>query len=208
MKKSFIMALALVLVLGIAIGGTVAWLTATSDTVTNTFTVGDINITLTETWNAKSDESKKDNDIWMAKLIPGSTYTKDPKVTVKANSEDCYLFVKFEETNNPSDYLTYTSTLTAENDWTQGQGTGKGKDGIPTNVWYRTVASSTTDTDFNLLKDNKVTVKDTIVKGTAGEGQVAMPTANNAPKLTYTAYAVQKDNLTAAQAWEKVAPTT
>lgn len=38
-----------VLVLSFTIGGTLAWLTDTTEPVTNTFTYGDINITLAET---------------------------------------------------------------------------------------------------------------------------------------------------------------
>ena len=41
--------LAIVLVVGGVVGGTVAWLIATPDPVVNTFTYGDIDITLTET---------------------------------------------------------------------------------------------------------------------------------------------------------------
>ena len=48
-SRAFIALLALVLVIGCVAGGTVAWLVATSDTVTNTFTYGKIDITLTET---------------------------------------------------------------------------------------------------------------------------------------------------------------
>ena len=83
--RLFVLMLALVLVLGCAVGGTVAWLVAKTDPVVNTFTYGDINITLTET---TGDDYK---------IIPGVDIGKDPKVTVKAGSEACWLFVKVEE---------------------------------------------------------------------------------------------------------------
>ena len=85
-SKAFAAVLALVLVLGCALGGTVAWLVAKSDPVVNTFTYGDININLEETTGSSY------------KIIPGVDIAKDPKVTVKANSEACWLFVKVEET--------------------------------------------------------------------------------------------------------------
>ena len=85
MKKAVITAVALTLVLCLAIGGTLAYLVATSGTVTNTFTVGDINITLSETTGESG-----------YKVVPGGTQAKDPKVTVKANSEDCYVYVCIE----------------------------------------------------------------------------------------------------------------
>lgn len=94
MKKSFALILALVLVVGCVVGGTVAWLTATSDTVTNTFTTSDIKVQLKET---------KTN----FKMIPGYTIEKDPKATVLAGSEECWLFVKLEKSTNFDSYLTY-----------------------------------------------------------------------------------------------------
>lgn len=196
--KAMVMILAVMLIVGCTIGGTLAWLTAQTDAVVNTFTVGDINITLTETFNTDTNSDGK-NDAWTAKLIPGTAYTKDPVVTVKANSEDCYLFVKFEQINNPSTYLTYTSLLAeADSGWTKLNVTGVD------NVWYRVVTASTADQSWHLLKEDTVTVKDTIVKANPGAGEVVMPTV--APELKYTAYAVQEDNIAdAATAWAKIA---
>lgn len=187
-SKALVLTLVLMLVIGCSVGGTIAWLTDQTDAVVNTFTVGDIDITLSETWNTDTDGDNKD-DAWSAILVPGTEYTKDPVVTVIGGSEDCYLFVKFEEINNPATYLTYTSTLTAANGWTQGNGAS-----IPANVWYREVTKSESDTSWNLLDGNKVTVKASLTKAT-------MPADNAAPSLIYTAYAVQKDNLTVEQAW-------
>ena len=200
--RRMLFTLALVLVVAVAsVGGTIAWLTDKTDPVTNTFTVGDINITLTETFNTDTNNDGT-NDAWQAKLIPGTTYDKDPVVTVKANSEKCSLFVKFEEINNPSNYLEYSSNL-KESEWTQlDQDTNK-------NVWYKVVESSTNDQSWNLLAGNQVTVKDTIVKsGTTGITAPVMPTHENAPQLKYTAYAIQFENMTdAADAWSKVSGT-
>lgn len=195
----FVSLLALVLVMGVAVGGTIAWLTAKTDTVTNTFTTSDISITLTETFNTDTNGDNK-NDAWQAQLIPGHSYTKDPKVGVSAGSIDCYLFVKFEETNTPSIYLTYTSTLTAANGWTQGDGTD-----IPANVWYRKVMASDTTRSWELLSGNTISVKDTVTKDT-------MPAATATPELVYTAYASQLYKsagveFSAKEAWSNVNPT-
>ena len=105
--RAFVALLALVLVIGCAAGGTVAWLVATTDSVTNTFTYGDINIELTET----KPENKQ------AKIIPGVDIEKDPKVTVKANSEACWLFVKVEEEGT---FVTGKVTYSIATGWTQG----------------------------------------------------------------------------------------
>lgn len=88
MKKKVLSIVAVVLVLCCAIGGTLAWLTAKSDVVTNTFAPSDINITLTETPNTDTDNDGK-ADAWKADMIPGFSYAKDPVVTVKGGSVDC-----------------------------------------------------------------------------------------------------------------------
>lgn len=182
-KKTLAIALAVVLVLCCAVGGTLAWLSDKTDPVTNTFTAGDISIDLTETFNTDKDGNGT-NDAWEGKMVPGNTLAKDPTVTVKANSEACWLFVKVEKTNNPDDYLTYT----IDSGW-------KALTGVD-GVYYREVAASTTDQSFAVLTGNQVVVKNTVTK-------TMLETAKtSAPTLTFTAYAVQKDNVTnAAEAW-------
>lgn len=179
--RLFVLMLALVLVLGCAVGGTVAWLVAKTDPVVNTFTYGDINITLTETKPANRQ----------AKIIPGVDIEKDPKVTVKAGSEACWLFVKVEEEGTfVADKVTYS----VADGWTQGDDTD-----IPANVYYREVGAVTADTDFYVLNGNKVTVSNSLTKE-----DIANITQ---PKLTFTAYAVQKDGMdTAAAAWAAANP--
>ena len=179
--KLVVAMLAVTLLIGCAIGGTVAWLTANTTPVVNTFTYGDINITLTE--NKPADRH--------AKIIPGVNIEKDPKVTVKANSEACWLFVKVEEAGT---FVKGKVTYSIADGWTKGDGTK-----IPENVYYRQVGAVTTDTDFAVLEDNKVTVSDTLTKE-----DIAKLTSKEAT-LTFTAYAVQKDGIAdAATAWAKV----
>lgn len=179
-SRAFIALLALVLVIGCVAGGTVAWLVATSDTVTNTFTYGNIDIALTETTGTSY------------KIIPGTDIKKDPKVTVKGGSEDCWLFVKVEESGTfVADKVTYA----IDKDWTALEGE-KG-------VYYRKVAGVTADTDFSVLEGNKITVKDTLTKGDIKDIAATNPT------LKITAYAVQQENIAdAATAWSKIPQPT
>lgn len=174
-SKAFAAVLALVLVLGCALGGTVAWLVAESGPVTNTFTYGDINIALTETTGEDY------------KIIPGVDIAKDPKVTVEADSEACWLFVKVDEVGTfVADKVTYS----VADGWTALTG--------QPGVYYREVGAVTADTDFYVLKDNAVKVSDTLTK----EDIKDIPTR---PTLTFTAYAVQKDGIAdAATAWSKI----
>ena len=181
--KLVVAMLAVTLLIGCAIGGTVAWLTAKTDAVVNTFTYGDIDIELNETKPANRE----------AKIIPGVDIEKNPKVTVKANSEACWLFVKVEEEGT---FVANKVTYSIADGWTKGDGTK-----IPANVYYRQVGAVTADTSFDVIKDNKVYVKDTLTKED-------IQNITN-PTLTFTAYAVQKDaSQTAADAWAIANPTT
>lgn len=180
-KKSLALLLAIALVVVGAVAGTVAWLTDKTPSVTNTFTTSDINIELKETKNN-------------FQMIPGWNIEKDPKVTVKAGSEACYLFVKLEKSENFNQYMTYDMAK----GWTELQGYA--------GVYYREVAAATADTAFEVLKDNQVTVKSDVTK----ERMNAL-TETTYPTLTVTAYASQqfKNNtqeFTAAEAWANIAP--
>lgn len=181
-SRTFIAMLALVLVIGCAVGGTVAWLVSSTDPVVNTFTYGDINITLGETTGATY------------KIIPGVNIDKDPKVTVKKDSEACWLFVKVEEEGT---FVANKVTYSIADGWTKGDGTK-----IPANVYYRSVDAVKADTDFAVLKDNKIYVSEELSKSD-------IQSITTKPTLTFTAYAVQKDGIDdAATAWVKAVPTT
>ena len=188
-KKTIALVLACILCVGIGIGGTLAWLTDKTDSVTNTFTTSDIDITLTETTGSNY------------KMVPGCTIAKNPKVTVVAGSEKCYLFVKLEESDNFDDFLTYT----VADGWTALTG----EDG----VYYRIVEASDTNQDFDVISGNAVTVSGEVTKSMMNaidEGKATNPT------LTVTAYASQfvknsdatNNSFTAADAWTNAQPTT
>lgn len=183
-KKSIALFLAFALVAGVAIGGTLAWLTANSDQVVNTFTTSDIGISLAETTTD-------------FKMVPGHTISKDPEVTVKANSEKCYLFVKLEESSNFNTFLEYT----VAGGWTKLTDV--------TGVYYREVEASSSDQIFEVLASNQVTVKEDVTKA---DMEKLIKGEDTYPKLTVTAYASQymKNNTTpfkAAQAWANVSPS-
>lgn len=187
-KKSIAVVLALVLLVCCAVGGVLAWLTATTGPVVNTFTVGNVDITLAESVDTDSDGAAS------FKMVPGQTIVKDPKVTVVGGSEACWLFVKVEESDNLDDFITY-AIATGDNGWTQGDGTN-----IPANVYYRAVSASESNQDFYVLTDNQVTVKNGVTKTMMDDlnkdGAVQ-------PTLTFTAYACQMAGFegNAAGAW-------
>lgn len=171
-KKTLALVLALTLLVAGVVGGTLAWLTDRTAEVKNTFTVGDINIGLTETTTDY-------------KMVPGNTIAKDPTVTVKANSEACWLFVQVTESENLDTFITYAIA----NGWTK----------LKSGVYYREVSASDADQPFSVLAGNAVTVNNTVTK----EMLTAKDFTN--PTLTFQAYAIQKDHFTTpADAWAEV----
>lgn len=191
-NKVLVLVASIALALACTVGATLAWLTASTDTVTNTFTTSDIGVTLKET---KTD----------FKMIPGYTIAKDPKVTVTTGSEECWLFVKVEKSANFDTYLTYKIA----DGWEEGTGTGtgEGKNGVPVGVYYRKVTTSSIGTEFSVLKNDQVSVKDTVTK----TDMTAAGT--NKPTLKFTAYASQLyksagTEFTPAEAWSNANPTT
>lgn len=182
-NRRIAMTVALVLVVALAsVGGTIAWLTANTAPVTNTFTVGNIDIALAETTGTSY------------KIVPGNDINKDPKVTVNANSEACWLFVKVEEANWPTAKESDGTTLKVKYEIADGWTALAGEN----DVYYREVTSQTTAQEFPVLADNKVTVSGNLTKA-----EVNAITTN--PTLKFTAYACQKDNVsTEADAWAKI----
>lgn len=93
-SKALLLSLCAVLLVTASVLGTMAYLTS-QDQVVNTFTVGNVAITLDEKDVDNSTPGENDRDKANAyKLMPGHNYEKDPIVHVDVNSEDCYLFVK------------------------------------------------------------------------------------------------------------------
>lgn len=173
-KKTLALVLALTLLVAGVVGGTLAWLTDQTAEVKNTFTVGDINIGLTETTTDY-------------KMVPGNTIAKDSTVTVKANSEACWLFVKVTESTDLKDFITYAIA--------EGWTALPGVDG----VYYREVPASAADQTFSVLAGDAVTVKSDVTR-------TMLETAKtDAPTLTFQAYAIQRDHFaTADAAWAEV----
>ena len=173
---------AIVLVIGCTAGGTVAWLVSKPNPIVNVFTVGNINAELAETATA-------------FKIVPGVDIVKDPVATVKAKSEDCYLFVQLTEANWPAFTFTEAGSTTRKVKYDIADGWTKLEDG----VYYRMVTKDDAkDQPFPVLKDNQVTVSSTLTKENADAIQKA-----GDPKLTVAVYAVQKEGMgSAAEAWK------
>ncbi|MBQ2960402.1 MAG: hypothetical protein IJE09_04175 [Oscillospiraceae bacterium] len=195
MKKTLMIMLALVLVIAMSVTGTLAYLTG-FDAVTNTFTVGKVNITLDETdvdvYGVKDGNTRvKKNEY---KLIPGREYVKDPVVHFQPNSEKSYLFIKVE--NGIKDIVSGVpiETQIANNNWEKHTEI-LDADGNVTAVVYYQVA----DASDKEVVDYKVFESFTI------DGNAAVASYDGA-QVNVTAYAVQFDGFenNRAGAWDAV----
>lgn len=117
MKKK-ITAVALVVALlavGI-IGGTLAYFTDTDD-ATNTFTMGNVGITLTEP-SYQGEEG-------VLHVYPGQTIDKDPTIAVDEGSEDCWLIATVTISNKSDLYNLFKDTEVEQNWGLSLAGNGK-----------------------------------------------------------------------------------
>lgn len=236
-KRSGVKLVALVLVMALliggAIGGTLAWLTDTTKSVTNTFTASDIDITLQEhTYDEDEDkltQETTDEGVDNYKMIPGWTIPKDPFVTVEAGSEDCWVFVKVEEaggnvtvdnvTYTFDDFIDYTVLSGKTNGNVEGTYWTPLGDSYP-GVYCCKVKNITSNVVLPVIgyvdtKDTAATTDDVVVedvvlvKNTVTKGMMDAITNENKPNLTFTAYASQlmknnTDEFSAVEAWANV----
>lgn len=204
-KKAIIAAVCAVMLVVGSIAGTMAYLTST-DTVTNTFTVGNVQIKLDEA-KANEDGTLYDNgatrvDANSYKLLPGHTYKKDPMVTVLSGSESSYVkmtvtFSKAAEldkifaptgANMISIFKGYDST-----NWIyKGNTEDTEKNTRTYEFWYKEpVAAPNGDVALDALFDNIT------VPGTITNAQLA---TIEGMTITVNAYAIQADGFANAEA--------
>lgn len=103
-KKIVSIALAAALAATAIVGSSLAYFTD-KDEATNTFTVGKVDIELTEpNWDANINRD----------LIPGKTIPKDPTITVAEDSETAYTFMKVQMSADFIDLLNKYATATGK----------------------------------------------------------------------------------------------
>ena len=139
-KRLKIIAIALICIVFVAVGGSFALLTSVAGPVENVFTIGNIKLSLSETTGGSY------------KLIPGTVIAKDPTVKVEAGSEDCWLFIKVDKTQYFEDYISYQ----IDSGWT----ILGGYDG----VYYRKVIKSGGGDQFPILADNAINVREDLTE--------------------------------------------
>lgn len=186
MKKKILAACLVVCLLATAvIGTTLAYFTDTK-TVTNTFSSGNVTITLDEAPVGPDGQATTGNRVTTNdyKLYPGKEYDKDPTITVAAGSEDCYLFVRVD--NGLADLEAAGDTTIAKQMENKGWDLVDGE----TNVYMQSGIYSA---------DQKAVVFETF---TIDAAETATTLAD-AEDVVITAYAVQAEGFGSAQAaWD------
>lgn len=185
-KKSIALLLALMLLVGCVVGGTIAWLMTETTPVTNTFVAGKIGtLTLAETTGNEYV------------VIPGTTLPKNPTVTYTPDNVDAYVFVKVDMSGGweLQGGNSYTLDKLGENvvNWA----VDAGWTAVPhvENVYYREVDKDAGGQSWSVIAGNVITIS---------EDLTAEDLKDLNESLTFTAYAVQRDNFTDAEdAWEK-----
>lgn len=201
--KAILMALCAVLLVAASVMGTLAYLTST-DTVTNTFTVGNVQIKLDEApvdanGNKTTGERVKANNY---KLLPGHTYDKDPMVTVLKGSESCYVkmtvtFTKAAELDaifapNGAEMTSIFQGYDSSKWISKGNTEDTGKNTRTYEFWYNgTVAAPDTNVALDALFDQIV------VPGFITNTQLE---TIKGMTITVNAYAIQADGFDNAEA--------
>ena len=96
-KKLLALLMVLALIIGCTVGGTLAWLITSTDPVVNTFTAGNVDISLVEHELDLQTGVHASPEKWVTKqkgeieLLPGRNIYKDPTVIVGQGSEPCYV---------------------------------------------------------------------------------------------------------------------
>ena len=213
-SKILLLTLCAVALVAASVLGTLAYLTST-DEVVNTFTVGQVKITLDEAQvnsdgkpintdgtvvtNLADAERVKANSY---KLLPGHEYTKDPTVTVLAGSESSYIkmtvtFSKAAELDaifdpNGAELISIFNGYDANN-WTyKGNTEDTEKNTRTYEFWYKeAVAAPDADVPLDALFDSIT------VPGSITNAQLA---TIKDMTITVNAYAIQADSFENAEA--------
>ena len=196
-RKTLLLVLSLVLVAVVSVAGTLAYLKSEVKTITNTFTVGKVDIKLEELKLNEDDPTKvttayttenQEYKVYPGQVLKsGEDLDKDGIVTILKDSEPCYVFVKVETVGPLSVVINTTNWKLVEgqeNVYVYGNGTDPS---------HSTVV---TETDGVALERiiTSVTVAETVEK----------PADLEDAKIVLTAYAIQSDGLTVAEAWAAV----
>lgn len=204
-EKVLMILLVAVVLIGCAVGGTIAYFTDKTETVTNTFTVGKLfanpseDFTLWEHKAVDEDASGKKDGVFELTteevdkneytVLPGVNLPKDPTVDIVDLELNAYLYIKVD--GMLPDGMSYTIT----SDWEKLQGYAgiwvyKGSEATNKVIHADSTAKKTFT--VQILTNNEIVVAPTF----------AYTDTNPINKLVFTAYAVQAPGFNSAEeAW-------
>ena len=162
MKKKLVLSVLLtVCILAVGVGSMIAYFSSISGPVENTFTVGQVELSLTETTGGSYQ------------MVPGATVEKDPIVTVERGSEECYVYVKLEWRGGLENHVTY--------ELADGWINLGGIDG----VYYRHVDATPINMNYHVLRDDRMVISSELTE------EILATIAPDTCQLVVTAYAIQ-----------------
>lgn len=192
-KRAKVAAVAVVAVLAIALGGTLAWLQGTGSDSANI------------TGASKSVTVSVDDGIsnMISDVLPGQKVTYNPTVKVNATA-DAYVFVKVTDSSNVMTSTTPDAESNSTAIWTVLDSTK-----YP-GVYYTTVSANNAEQSLNVFKDGSFIVSNALTNDT-------LKNLNATVKVD--AYAIQKDYIggtgeksetadTASAAWSALNSST
>ena len=151
-KRSLAALIALVLIICVAVGGTIAYIVTQTDKVENKFTPADVKIEIHETFNGTDKSSITVENVNEVKNVP------------------CYIRVKL--VSNMQDAAGNVTGSAALGDIALGANWFKGNDGC---YYYKDVVEVGASTDNLLVAGEKITLKDGQVVEVLAEGIQATP---------------------------------
>ncbi len=172
-KRTLLIIVAILMMSVVWVGITQGLLLSRSRSIINTFVSGNIEIELTESTGVQYT------------LVPGCALEKDPRITVKEGSEECWLFFKVEYRDELDTFITYSMS----DGWTA-------LSGVENVYWRRVNKCVAGDRVYSVLKNNEVLVKDTVT-------EEKLAAINHDLGITFSAYAIQYETIsTPEKAWE------
>lgn len=170
-KKNLLAIIGVVLVLAITVSATLAYLQDASGPVRNEFSKNEVTVALAETTGTNYN------------IIPGTSQSKDPKVSGTATLP-AYVFVKVKDETNG--LVTYA----IDSEWTA-------LPGVP-NVYYREADGSGSYGDWSVLDGDTVSYAVSITNE-------QIEAVSGAVALTFDAYAIQKEGFSGPDAaWSAI----
>ena len=181
-KKSIILIFSCILLLTVIVSGTIAWLKSESNSLVSKFSYGNIKIFITE-------EDVNDENVKNFEIIPGAKIKKNTTVTVEENSEDCWLFIEIEQSDNFNNFMNYS----IEDGWKKLE--------EYENIYYREVDKKNEKQIYTVFKDDIINVNSDITRELFNS-----LTDDNYPMISILAYGIQRNSKidaidTAEDAW-------